>query len=198
MRLVFLGFPPWSAVSGTIRRLTRSQCFADRLVDEQDEQIIMIEQKAEETAKDVEAGHTEIVQAKVSAKKARKKRKCCCIISLILLLIIGGVVAYLVVKVILPKINENKDNNDDNKEKETKTVTQSAGTRTQQAAVNTNTAANANTNVNTGTAVNVGSATRLSTPSSTALRVRDLLAFPGRSSDSEEPEVTARGYMLKL
>lgn len=164
------------------------------LVEEQDEQIIMIEQKAEEVAKDVEAGHTEIVQAVVSAKKARKKRKCCCIISLILLLIIGGVVAYLVVKVILPKINENKDNDDD-KEKETKTVTQSAGTRTQQAAVNTN--ANTNTNVVNNVSVMRATTTPVVGATTTAVTAR---ALEGRSVTalSMDPQENVVGYLVKF
>ena len=65
------------------------------MVEEQDEVIIEIEQKAEAVVTDMEAGHKEIAQAVVSAKKARKKRKCCFIVLVVLLLVIAGVVAYV-------------------------------------------------------------------------------------------------------
>ena len=78
------------------------------MIEEQDEVIIEIEQKAEAVVTDMEAGHKEIAQAVVSAKKARKKRKCCFIILLVLLLVIAGVVVYVVLKVVIPRINENK------------------------------------------------------------------------------------------
>lgn len=146
--------------------------------------LLVLVSQAEETARDVEAGHTEIVQAVVSAKKARKKRKCCCIISLILILILGGVLAYLIVKVILPKINESKANDD--KEKENKTVTQSAGTRTQQAAVNTN--ANRDENARAVTA------TGISATIARSLRVRDLLALPAGPTGASSPKTDAYTY----
>ncbi|KAL7008051.1 hypothetical protein EMMF5_002233 [Cystobasidiomycetes sp. EMM_F5] len=78
------------------------------MVEEQDEQIIHIEQTAEAVAVDMEEGHKQIVQAKESAKGARKKRKICFCIIVVLLLVIGGVVAYVVVKVVIPKVNESK------------------------------------------------------------------------------------------
>ena len=77
-------------------------------MEEQDEQIVHIEQKAEEVAKDMEVGHVAITQAVVSAKGARKKRKICFAILCIIILIIAAVVAYVVVKIVVPKVNANK------------------------------------------------------------------------------------------
>lgn len=78
------------------------------MVEEQDEQLIHVEQKAEEVAKDMEVGHVAITQAVVSAKGARRKRKICCAIMFIFLLIVGAVIAYVVVKIVVPKVNANK------------------------------------------------------------------------------------------
>jgi syntaxin 1B/2/3 len=56
------------------------------MVEEQDEQIIHIEQKAEEVVRDMEVGHNEITKAIVSAKGARKKRKICWCIGILILI----------------------------------------------------------------------------------------------------------------
>lgn len=68
------------------------------MIEEQDEVIIEIEQKAEAVVQDMEIGQKEIATAVVSAKAARKKRKCCFVIILIILLIAVGVVLYIVLK----------------------------------------------------------------------------------------------------
>lgn len=137
-----------------------------------------VEAKAVEVEKDMEAGQAQITQAVSSAKKARKKRKICLCISIIFLLVIGGVVAYLVVKVILPKINENKDKaNAETNSNKTVTVTSAAATK---GAASTN---NANAAAVTGTPVRA--------------YAQPVASATSNRLHSFDPTVTARAYVWR-
>jgi len=148
------------------------QLFQDMavMVEEQDEQIIHIEQKAEEVVRDMEVGHNEITKAIVSAKGARKKRKICWCIGILILIAVGVTVALVVIKIVIPKINENKNNND--KAEVVKTVTAtttrdaartSSSTNEQDNAANAGTTAAATSNAN-GTGGNSSPASASPTP----------------------------------
>jgi hypothetical protein len=68
------------------------------MVEEQHDAVLDVEEKAVKVERDMEAAHSDLGRAKVSAKAARNKRKWCLIIALLALVIVGVVVAVMVLK----------------------------------------------------------------------------------------------------